>query len=264
MPVDRSVGDVKSMPSLTQGAYEGLRGFVLSGQIRPGAKIRIRELGDRLQVSYGAVREALSRLTSEGFVTAEPQKGFRACAISASELRDLTASRLQIEAICLKRSIELGDLAWEAALLASFYELSRTHERAGGGNETRMEEVWSRLHRTYHATLVSASDSEVMLRIRSQLDLQAERYRRLSVPLQTSRRDTNGEHREILEFAIRHDAKRAVECMSDHLNMTMKILMRSLNLEGEDRANNKPGRRVGKRSRDDTSLAARLGVSRRN
>jgi len=111
---------------------------------------------------------------------------------------------------------------------------------------------------------VSASDSEVMLRIRSQLDFQAERYRRLSVPLQTSRRDTNGEHREILEFAIRHDAKRAVECMSDHLNLTMKILMRSLNLESEDRANKKPGRRAVKRSRDDTSLAARLGVLRRN
>jgi DNA-binding GntR family transcriptional regulator len=97
-----------------------------------------------------------------------------------------------------------------------------------------------------------------MLRIRSQLDLQAERYRRLSVPLQTSRRDTNSEHREILEFAIRRDSRRAIECLSDHLSLTTKILLRSLNLESEEQVRKKPRRKVVKRSRDDTSLAARL------
>jgi DNA-binding GntR family transcriptional regulator len=252
------------MSSLTQGAYEVLRGMVLSGQIRPGAKVRIRELGDRLEVSYGAVREALSRLTSEGFVTAEPQKGFRACAISASELRDLTASRLQIEAICLKRSIELGDIRWESAVLAAFHELSRTDELAGGGGVQRMEEAWSELHRSFHATLVSASDSEVMLRIRGQLDLQAERYRRLSVPLQVTRRDTNREHREIYEFAIRRDSRRAIECLSDHLNLTTKILLRSLNLENDGRSGHKPIRKAAQKVRSPISVAAQHQARRRS
>jgi DNA-binding GntR family transcriptional regulator len=217
--------------SLTQGAYEALRSFVLSGAIKPGGKIKIRDVGDRLQFSQGAIREALSRLTSEGFVTAEPQKGFRVCEISAAELKDLTNARLRIESICLERSIELGDVSWETNLLASYYELSRTPERAGDGEEPRMRDTWSQLHRVFHERLVAASDSPVMLRLRHQLYMQAERYRRLSVPMQVSRRDTNAEHLEILEASIGRNVKRATECLSDHLSITTKILLNSLNLE---------------------------------
>jgi DNA-binding GntR family transcriptional regulator len=223
-----------ALASLTQEAYEALRSFVLSGAIEPGGKIKIRDVGDRLQFSQGAIREALSRLTSEGFVTAEPQKGFRVCEISAAELKDLTHARLQIESICLQRSIELGDVTWETNLMAAYYELSRTPERAGDGEEPRMRETWSQLHRVFHERLVAASDSPVMLRLRSQLYMQAERYRRLSVPMQVSRRDTNAEHLEILEASISRNVKRATECLSAHLAQTTKILLNSLNLEEKE------------------------------
>lgn len=246
--------------SLTQGAYEALRSFVLSGAIRPGAKIKIRDVGDRLQFSQGAIREALSRLTSEGFVTAEPQKGFRVCEISAAELKDLTNARLQIESICLQRSIELGDVSWETNLLAAYYELSRTPERAGDGDEPRMRDAWSRLHRMFHERLVAASDSPVMLRLRHQLYMQAERYRRLSVPMQVSRRDTNAEHLEILEASIGRNVKRATECLSDHLNLTTKILLDSLNLEEKQGVTitTRARRLAAGKSDDHTALVARL------
>jgi DNA-binding GntR family transcriptional regulator len=253
-------GEGSGSASLTQGAYEALRSFVLSGAIRPGGKIKIRDVGDRLQFSQGAIREALSRLTSEGFVTAVPQKGFRVCEISAAELKDLTSARLHIESLCLQRSIELGDVSWETNLLASYYELARTLERAGDGDEPRMRDAWSQLHRVYHERLVAASDSPVMLRLRHQLYMQAERYRRISVPMQVSRRDTNSEHLEIMEASIGRNIKRATECLSDHLNLTTKILLDSLKLDekpGEIAAT--PGRRTGAiRTDEHAALVARL------
>src|SRR5690349_6839687 len=64
--------------NLTQRAYEELRADILSCRIPPGAKLKIQDLCTKFSVSLGAIREALSRLTSEGLVTAEPQRGFRA------------------------------------------------------------------------------------------------------------------------------------------------------------------------------------------
>src|SRR5438132_9546483 len=93
--------------NLTQAAYEGLRADLLACRIPPGSRLKIQELCTRLSVSLGAIREALSRLTSEGLVVAEPQRGFRAAPISAEDLSDLTRTRIKIESLCLRRAIEL-------------------------------------------------------------------------------------------------------------------------------------------------------------
>ena len=103
--------------NLTQGAYEDLRADILSCRILPGSRLKIQELCTRLSVSLGAIREALSRLTSEGLVVAEPQRGFRAAPISPEDLSDLTRVRIEIEALCLRRAIALGDVDWVARLV---------------------------------------------------------------------------------------------------------------------------------------------------
>ena len=111
--------------NLTQGAYEDLRADLLSCRIAPGSRLKVQELCDRLSVSLGAIREALSRLTSEGLVVAEPQRGFRAAPISKEDLIDLTKTRIQIETLCIRRAIEVGDVAWESQLVAALHRLSQ-------------------------------------------------------------------------------------------------------------------------------------------
>ena len=51
------------------------------------------------------VREALSRLWAEGLVVAEPQRGFHVSPVSLEHLTDLTLTRMEIEGLCLSRSI---------------------------------------------------------------------------------------------------------------------------------------------------------------
>src|SRR6201999_1213803 len=100
--------------SLTQDAYERLRAELLACRLRPGSRLKTSELCEVLSVSLSAVREALSRLTSEGLVVAEPQRGFHVAPISAAELRDLTDVRAQIEGLCLERGIVVGDVGWDS------------------------------------------------------------------------------------------------------------------------------------------------------
>lgn len=218
------------MTSLTQDAYERLRDYVLSSEIQPGQKLKINEMVERFGFSQGAIREALSRLTSDGLVLAEPQKGFRACPISAAELKDLTRVRIEIESLCLRRAIELGDLRWESELMAAYHALSKTPEKTTATGDVRMTESWSQVHSRYHEALIAGCDSPWLLRIRAQLFAQAERYRRLSVPLQRTKRNTNDEHLRIMEAAIERNARLATALLATHFETTTQILLDALNL----------------------------------
>ncbi|ARP97853.1 GntR family transcriptional regulator [Pseudorhodoplanes sinuspersici] len=217
---------MKTSSSLTQAAYDALRAEVLTCRLAPGTKLVIADLCERLGFSLGAVREALSRLTSEGFVIAEPQRGFRVSPISEAELRDLTEVRADIESQCLRRSIEAGDIAWEGRVVAAYHELARTPERVADDPE-RNSEAWAQAHGRYHAALVDACDSAWLLRLRTLLYAQSERYRRLSVPLARQERDLNREHREIMEATIGRDPTRAVSLLREHLLTTTRILLSS-------------------------------------
>ena len=166
----------------------------------------------------------MSRLTSEGLVVAEPQRGFRVAPISVEELNDVTAVRIQLEELCLERAIAGGDVGWEAHLVAAFHRLSRTAEREPGDPQ-RMNEEWSAAHSAYHEALVSACDSRWLLRLRSFLYAQSERYRRLSVPLVEVARDLNREHKDIADAVLARDAARAKVLMAEHLRMTANVLL---------------------------------------
>lgn len=227
----------RSSTSITHSVFERLRGELLSGGIRPGQKLKIQELVEQLGANQGAVREALSRLVSEGLVTAEPQKGFRARPITRAELLDLTYVRIGIEGQCLKRAIALGDLRWEASLMAIYHELSKmpekTHDAGAHGAQVRMAEPWSQTHFRFHETLASACDSPWLLRLRAQLFAQADRYRRLSIPLQRAHRNLDAEHRELVEAAIARDADRACELIAEHFRKTTETLLGALDFDDD-------------------------------
>ncbi len=210
--------------NLTQGAYEQLRADLLACRILPGSRLKIQELCTRLSVSLGAIREALSRLTSEGLVVAEPQRGFRAAPISQEELQDLTRVRIEIEGLCLRRAIEVGDVDWESRLVAALHRLSRTPERAAA-DPARSSDEWAEAHAAFHVALADGCDSPWLLKLRSQLYDQSERYRRLSVPLTTEQRDIGQEHQGIVDAALARDADKAVALLSAHLSATTRILL---------------------------------------
>jgi DNA-binding GntR family transcriptional regulator len=172
------------------------------------------------------VREALSRLTSEGFVTATPQRGFRVTPISEQDLIDLTEARIEIELLCLRRAIEFGDVAWEARVVAAGHRISRTPQR-DSSDVKQLSDDWSAAHREFHSALVSACDNQTLFNVRQNLYDQSERYRRLSVPLGDSNRDLVSEHRALQDAVVARDFKRAGEAMRSHLNETTRILLKA-------------------------------------
>lgn len=203
--------------STTQSVYERLRAEVLSGQHRPEQRLKISEIGANLNVSIGAVREALSRLTSEGLVTAEPQRGFRVAPVSVADLRDLCAVRIDLEISCLRRSIANGDVAWEAAVLASHHRLAGTPMMSETGG---FDQGWSAAHTEFHRILASACGSPWLMKLRQMLFVHNERYLDLALAADKGDRDIGPEHRELMEAALARDAERAAQLMTEHITRT--------------------------------------------
>jgi DNA-binding GntR family transcriptional regulator len=210
--------------TIAGNVYDQIRADILACRIEPGAKVKINDFTVQFGVSLGAVREALSKLSSDGLVIAEAQKGFTVAPISHDELIDLTKTRVEIESLCLLESIKHGDFEWESRVVGALHLLSRLDEREAR-DKARLSDAWVEAHSEFHESLVSACQSPIKLRIRKALYEQSERYRRLSVPVRVAERDVHAEHQAIVDAAVRHDAKRATMLMAEHITRTMDILL---------------------------------------
>ena len=215
-------------PAATQGdqAFAFLLAEILSCRLAPSARIRINEIAPSLGVSLGAVREALSRLAGEGLVTAQAQKGYTVAPVSRDELVDLTATRIAIEQLCLRDAMDHGDLEWETAIVAAFHRLHRIPERDPRDGAI-LNEAWSRSHALFHRALAAGCASPSLLRIRAGLYAQSERYRRLSLPLRTTGRAVDAEHRALMQAVVDRDREEACKLIAEHLARTTEILLTS-------------------------------------
>lgn len=207
--------------TLAELAYRKLRDDIVWGRLLPGEPLRSDDLRARYALGVSPLREALSRLAVERLVVAEGQRGYRVAPVSAQEARDVLAVRLLIEGEALARSIRLGGVEWETALMTAFHRLSRMPLPVGAGADP---ETWAEMHRAFHMALLGACDSPWLLNYASNLYDQAERYRLMRVlrtPKAVLARDIAAEHRELLEAALARDADRATRALREHYSRTM-------------------------------------------
>ncbi|WP_417583379.1 GntR family transcriptional regulator [Pelagibacterium sp.] len=222
-------------PALSQieSTYLRLREEVIAGRIKPGQKLIISELTGRYGASLGAVREALSRLTSEELVTSETQRGFRVAAVSMDDLLDLTKTRIEIESLCLQSALKHGDLEWETNIVATYHRLVRTSELEAGKDDI-VSESWAAAHSAFHAALVAGCESRWMLRLQAILYVQSERYRRLSIPLRAADNELQSshkaaqdrDHKQLMEAALARDEAQLLLLIEAHLQHTADIIMK--------------------------------------
>ncbi|MCP3952990.1 MAG: GntR family transcriptional regulator [Desulfobacterales bacterium] len=75
--------------SLGEQIYEYLKNGIQTGQLVPGAFIKLNEISARLGVSKTPLRDALIRLECEGFVTILPRRGVVVNKLSLNEIKDI-------------------------------------------------------------------------------------------------------------------------------------------------------------------------------
>lgn len=221
--------------TLATAVYERLRRDILGGLLRPGQKLQVEFVRDRYQVGNSPVREALSRLSSDGLVERREQRGFYVAPISADDLRELIKTRCWVEAIALRESIAARTPEWEEGLVLALHRLSRV-PRSLNSESFATNPEWERLHRAFHIALIRNCGSRWLLAFCEGLIDQAYRHRQLAVAKIYPERNEAEEHRAIVQAAIEGDADTAVRELEAHYQRTAKIILECM----ESAAQNQP------------------------
>ncbi|MBU2935182.1 MULTISPECIES: GntR family transcriptional regulator [Pacificibacter] len=207
----------------TKTAYDLIRADILLGALKPGERLRVVDLNARYKSGLTPIREALVRLSSEGLVEAEANRGAKVRNASLEELQDITETRIDIETWCLTRAIERGDDEWEAEIVRSLHLLSRAPTPSTEDDQESAAH-WEMLHRQFHYALVAACGSEWKLKIWNMLMDHSERYRNLRLlnnfRAESKVKKMDAEHAAIATAVINRDTDKAVELIGKHLSAT--------------------------------------------
>jgi DNA-binding GntR family transcriptional regulator len=216
--------------SLGERAYQVLRRDIVQGELLPGQRIALTERAKEEGVSLSVIREAASRLASEGLLSAAPQRGFWVPELSVDDLEDLTWTRIRVESLALREAIEHGDLEWEARLVAAHHAMSRTKILDGEGSFSR---DWLDLHSRFHAELASGCPHPRLRQLRQQLFDASELYRYWSGPGKASSKQVVKEHQALIDAALARDIDAAIELLTHHLQSTSDRLVKRARRQGD-------------------------------
>jgi DNA-binding GntR family transcriptional regulator len=214
--------------TIAEWVYGRLRDDIVYLRLEPDLPLRFDFLRERYGVGVSPLREALTRLASERLVISVGQRGFRVAPISPAEAADLARVRILVESEALEQAIQRGDLAWESALNATFWRLSRTPIPRGDVEGNR---EWANAHRAFHRALLCACESPLLLAFADLMFDQAERYRLVRVartPRANLSRDVTAEHAELLAAALSRDATRAKAALALHYSRTANTVTDAL------------------------------------
>ena len=89
--------------SLAEIAYQKIKATILKHEIVPGQRLSHEELVLRLKISQTPIREALSRLAQEGYVTRLTNRGYRVSEMTAEEVEELFGLRERVGSLLYRR-----------------------------------------------------------------------------------------------------------------------------------------------------------------
>lgn len=201
--------------SIADRAYGDIRSDIIFGRLAPGLRLGLDRLAVAYATSVSTLREILSRLSSEGFVVAEGQRGFQVAPVSADGFKDVAAMRLLLETYALPTSFAAGDLEWESRVVATYHKLAHMERRMLAGERDQTER-WKRYDREFHRVLVEACGSETLLDLYDGVFDHYLRYQIVAVSFRGAL--AAEEHRLLRDCALARDAAKACEVLNRHVN----------------------------------------------
>lgn len=217
--------------TLADRTYRQLRGDILNGRLAAGRKLKLEGLAKDYMVGMSPLREALARLIGDLLVVSEGQRGFWVAPLSLEELDDVSRVRALIEIEALNAAIRNGDADWERRVTQAFDALASVEEILPLTSEALPPErlaEWEARNRAFHAALVSAAGSPMLIKLRHLLHQQSERYRRVSLNTSRGWRNVHDEHRAIYDATMQRNALRACRMAEIHIARTTEEVRKAM------------------------------------
>lgn len=214
VPVDGVVHqDLAPAPPLTRRVADRLRDLIVQDQLKPGERIRERDLAERLAVSRTPLREALKVLATEGMVTLAQNRGAVVADLRPDEAHDLLQVLAVLEGLA-------GELACDRATEAGIDEIRALHYEmmAAYARKDRLE--YFKVNQRIHLAIVAASGNAGLAETHGRINARLYRIRYRSNLRNRKWHTAIEEHQAILDALVLRDGARLGALLRSHLGST--------------------------------------------
>lgn len=191
-----------------EGVYEHLRRAVLDGEILPGERLGEVELGQKLGVSRTPIREAMMRLTQDGLLVAEANKGMRVRTVSAEEACDVYAVREELDGLAAALAAQHHTPAEAQALRGALDRLTRAQ-----GQDYREQ---TQLDLAFHRAITLAAHNKPLSDLARDLEGRVALIKH-QTGVYNNWHDTAQQHAAILEAVLLRRAEAARAAAREHV-----------------------------------------------
>ncbi|MFF3495525.1 GntR family transcriptional regulator [Streptomyces sp. NPDC002795] len=196
---------------LRERVYGALLELIITRTLPPGAHLVETELAAQLGVSRQPVREALQRLSTEGWVDLRPAQG----AFVHEPTEDEADQLLRVRQLLETEAVRLAAGKVDAAAVAALEELCEAGERAVAADDV---EAAVALNAQLHGSVMELAANEVLAELAAQVD---RRVRWYYTPVARQRGHQSwAEHRELIAALADRDEVRAAKVMRAHTEHT--------------------------------------------
>ncbi|MEV0481570.1 GntR family transcriptional regulator [Streptomyces sp. NPDC050508] len=215
---DDVVDPGRTSPTRHSQAYDGLRSLLLSGSVEPGTRLTEADLTRMFNVSRSTMRAVLVRLTQEGYVTSEVNRGVRTRSFSVEEAADILEARETLESALAGKAAERATDEEIAQLRTTLREMEDCKARGD-------QAAYSRGNRLFHQQVKQAAHQQTLAKAYDTLlyPLVMRQYRNLSAP--HPRAGSLEEHQAILLAIVTRNPEAAVAAMRHHVASARQALL---------------------------------------
>jgi DNA-binding GntR family transcriptional regulator len=163
------------------------------------------------------VREAFSRLASEGLLKIYPKRGALVVPVSPTEVESVMETRLLVEQFAIAKVIAL-----EIELGSAPYEAIAKQEKFAANKDPR---GFIEADHEFHRVFVAAAANPILLQLHDSM-----RDRQHRMGLEALHRDESrtpealDEHRMLVQAVVARDARAARAIVDKHLGTTLSLL----------------------------------------
>lgn len=207
----------KGNVAVDDAVYGAIRKAMLSGHLRPGAKLQEPVLARLLEVSRERVRKALHRLVHERWLEAVPNRGTFVPAPSVEELRELYEVRAILEDAVVAK-LARGAANGMARRLRAHVAEERSAVKSG--DRSRL----FGLSTEFHALLADLCGNEQLSSTLKALLPRSSLHFSLFAPPQLHNCAGPHDHGDIVKAVLAGDADRARTLMREHLGGLVELL----------------------------------------
>jgi DNA-binding GntR family transcriptional regulator len=202
-------------------AARALRSDILEGRLPGGTRLQEVHLAKRLSVSRTPVREAISRLVTEGLVIRDATGAASVFQPTVADLTEIYEIRVPLESLAATLAVQRSTPAYASAIRDRLDELNRAqpgHQR-------------SRSHDLLHMDLYENCGRPRLVTLLRTLRAQSEPYVRLASQIdQDFARIAHDQHVQMVEMVSSGNAAGIDAVVRDHLRITLERAPKILGL----------------------------------